>query len=150
MILVTFILNFDKKVKHFFLKCVFLVFYNFVSVLSGNFITDRFFCFFLLNQTIFFSVGWKFWLMSSGLRSIFSEEFCDFKIFLSICGSFCCQFDIVVLQKKTLWCSKETQMKIYFSFGLFFINVMASTLWFLKMFREHFYFLCFFCSRRSL
>ena len=40
--------------------------------------------------------------MSSGLRPIVSEEFCEVKILFSFCGSFCWHFVIVVLQKDVL------------------------------------------------
>ena len=39
-------------------------------------------------------------MMSSGLRQFVSEEFCEVWIHFSFCGSFCCHFVKVVLQKK--------------------------------------------------
>ena len=46
-------------------------------------------------------------MMSSGLRKFVSEEFREGWILFSFCGSFCCQFVIVVLQKEVMMVKRD-------------------------------------------
>ena len=53
--------------------------------------------------------------MSSGLRQIVSEEFCEVLKLFSFCGSFCCHFVIVVLQKYAMMVKGDANEDVMFS-----------------------------------
>ena len=53
--------------------------------------------------------------MSSGLRQFVSEEFCEVWILFSFCGSFCCHFVIVVLQKNFMMIKGNANEDVIFS-----------------------------------
>ena len=53
--------------------------------------------------------------MSSGLRQFYSEEFCEVQILFSFCGSFCCHFVIVVLQKDVMMIKGDANEVVIFS-----------------------------------
>ena len=54
-------------------------------------------------------------MMSSVLRQFVSEEFCEVKILFSFCGSFCCHFVIVVLQKDVIMIKGDASEDVIFS-----------------------------------
>ena len=54
-------------------------------------------------------------MISSGLRQFVSEEFCEVWILFSFCGSFCCHFVIVVLQKGFMMIKGEANEDFKFS-----------------------------------
>ena len=54
-------------------------------------------------------------MMSSGLRQFVSEEFCEVSILFSFCGSFCCHFVIVVLQKYVMMIKGDANEDFIFS-----------------------------------
>ena len=46
--------------------------------------------------------------MSSGLGQFVSEEFCEVQILFSFCGSSCCHFVVVVLQKVVMMAYRDS------------------------------------------
>ena len=54
-------------------------------------------------------------MMSSGLRKLVSEEFCGVQILFSFCGSFCCHFVAVVLQKDATMIKEDKNEDVIFS-----------------------------------
>ena len=53
--------------------------------------------------------------MSSGLGQFVSEKFCEVLILFSFCGSFCCQFVIVVFQKDGMMIKGDANEDVIFS-----------------------------------
>ena len=53
--------------------------------------------------------------MSSGLTQFVSEEFREVLILLSFCGSFCCHFVMVVLQKDVMLIKIDANEDVIFS-----------------------------------